>query len=56
MGQLFSLNNVAVALGFHVKTVEVWCRKGAIRAVRLGGRWRVAAEEVERIRREGVSR
>lgn len=54
MGQLFSLNDVAVVLGFHVKTVELWCRKETIRAVKLGGRWRVPAEEVERIRQGGL--
>ncbi len=56
MGQLFSVDDVAMAFGLHAKTVERWCRAGIIRAVRLGSRWRVATEEVERIRREGVAK
>ena len=54
LGELFSCSDVAGALALHAKTVERWCRSGLIRAVRLGVRWRVTAEEVERIRREGV--
>ena len=56
MGQLFSVQQVAMAIGMNVKTVERWCRRGVLRAVRFGDRWRVTDEELERIRREGLPR
>lgn len=54
MGKLFSVHETASLLGLHAKTVERWCRQGEIAAVRLGTRWRVSAQELERIAREGV--
>lgn len=56
MGKLFSVHETASLLGLHAKTVERWCRQGEIAAVRLGTRWRVSAQELERIAREGVPR
>jgi excisionase family DNA binding protein len=56
MDKLFSLQEVSVILGFHLRTVQQWCAAGRLPAVRLGSRWRVPAEEIERIRREGLPR
>lgn len=54
MDKLFSVEEVSIILGLHAQTVQRWCAARKLQAVRLGLRWRVPAEEIERIRREGV--
>lgn len=56
MDKLFSIAEAAGILGVCTKSVRVWCGQGRIVGVRLGARWRVAAEELERVRKEGVRR
>jgi excisionase family DNA binding protein len=56
LDKLFSVGEVAFMLGLHVQTVQRWCAAHRLQAVRLGLRWRVPAEEIERIRREGLPR
>jgi excisionase family DNA binding protein len=43
----------AAALGVSIPTVKRWVRRGALRGVRVGGRWLVSQESVDQAR--GVS-
>jgi excisionase family DNA binding protein len=44
-----SPEEAAEALGVHVKTVRRACRRGELRAARLGSVWRIRAEDVRRL-------
>lgn len=51
--QLFDLRQAGEALGLSKNAVWRYIRLGKIKGVRLGGAWRVGAEELRRIQREG---
>lgn len=53
---LVTVNDVAEALSVSPKCVRNWARDGRIRAVRLGRQWRVPADEIWRLQREGLVR
>ncbi len=44
---MYSLDQVAVRLGLHVRTVRAYVRTGRLRAIRIGKQYRVAREELE---------
>jgi len=46
--------DIANMLDVHLFTVQRWLAAGKIRGIKAGRVWRIAPEEVERIRREGV--
>jgi excisionase family DNA binding protein len=51
----YSTGKAAQELGASQDTVRALCNSGAIRAVPTNGRqWRIAAREVERLKREGL--
>jgi hypothetical protein len=57
----YSVKGAAAALGRAPYTVGEWCRLGQCHAYKLRGwkagrhdRWRISAEEVDRIRAEGL--
>ena len=45
--ELFSVEQVAVKLGLHVRTVRNYVRDGRLKAVRIGKQYRIAAEDLE---------
>lgn len=48
-------SQAAGRLGVSVGSVRAWVRQGRMRgAVHLGGRWRIPAETVERVRTHGL--
>ncbi len=47
----YTVREVAEAFGLHPDTVAAAIRRGELRATRLGRRWLVPREEVERIER-----
>jgi excisionase family DNA binding protein len=58
---MYSLNQVAMRLGLHVRTVRAYVRTGRLRAIRIGKQYRVAREELEALvgasnSREAVAR
>lgn len=44
----------AELLGRSNKTVRTWIKSGMLRAVKLGRDWDISAEEVERIKTNGI--
>jgi excisionase family DNA binding protein len=58
---MYSLDQVAMRLGLHVRTVRAYVRTGRLRAIRIGKQYRVAREELEALvgasnSREAVAR
>jgi Helix-turn-helix domain len=58
--ELLGLRDAARALGLSRERLTEYIRKGAVRAVRVGGRGgqprlRVSVEEIDRIKREGLA-
>jgi len=45
----------ALLLNRSTKTVRTWIKSGILRATKLGRDWEVSEEEVERVKREGLS-
>jgi excisionase family DNA binding protein len=43
---MFSIEQVAVRLGLHVKTVRNYVREGRLKAVRIGKQYRIAAADL----------
>jgi len=52
--RFWKLSEVASLLGVVQMTVYRWIWAGKVKAIKVGRSWRVAPEEVERIRRDGV--
>lgn len=53
---LLNLSQAGRRLGKSRWTVRAWIDSGYLRAVRIGNRHYVSADEVERLRREGEQR
>lgn len=49
------LREVSEVLGLHYNTVLKYVSLGLIRAIKIGKAYRVSEEEIERIKREGIS-
>lgn len=47
---MYSLKEVAEILKIHYVTVFRFVQQGKIKAVKVGGQWRVTEEELERIK------
>ncbi|GAB2720761.1 helix-turn-helix domain-containing protein [Kitasatospora kifunensis] len=45
--QMYSVDQVAVLLGLHVRTVRAYIRDGRLKAVRIGKQYRIAAQDLE---------
>lgn len=57
--RMCTVAEAAERLQLHPQTVRDWLRQGKLQGVRLGGTkagWRVPADEVRRIEREGCVR
>ncbi|WP_327065822.1 helix-turn-helix domain-containing protein [Kitasatospora sp. NBC_01250] len=44
--QMYSVDQVAVLLGLHVRTVRAYIRDGRLKAVRIGKQYRIAAQDL----------
>jgi excisionase family DNA binding protein len=51
--KLLKVREVAHELGRSYVTVISYIRKGHIRAIKVGGQWRIKQEELERFKSEG---
>lgn len=52
MEKHYSPKDLAAALGVAKKTVERWCRTGAVKAFKdPGGKWRISATSVQDLQR-----
>jgi len=51
---MLSIKDVADALNINPMTVFRYIQKGRIKAVKVGRDWRISAEELERIKKEGM--
>jgi len=51
---VLSVNDIANYLKIHINTVFRYIKQGKIKAIKIGGIWRVSEEEFERIKKEGV--
>jgi excisionase family DNA binding protein len=45
--RIYSLEQVALQLGLHVRTIRGYVRSGRLKAVRIGKQYRVAREDLE---------
>jgi len=52
----YSLTDVEAALGVTHRTLQTWVTEGHVKAVKIGGRWRVPETELRRILTEGTGR
>jgi excisionase family DNA binding protein len=46
MQEFLTPEEVAIRLGVHPKNVRVWCRTGKLKCTRVGGRWKIAPEDL----------
>ena len=51
---MLTIKETAAALNLSYRTVFNYIKKGDIKAVRIGRKWLVKEEEVERLRNEGM--
>ena len=51
---LYTTKEVAEILKYKEETIRVKIRKGNIKAVKIGGEYRIAEEELERLKRGDV--
>jgi len=51
MASSYTPKEVATELGINRKTAYRWIKQGLMGAVKLGGRYRVSPQEVDRLRR-----
>ena len=50
----FSVHETAAALGLSASSVWKWISLGQLRAVRIGGRTVIPADEIQRILQSGI--
>lgn len=48
-----TIHEVAVRLDLHYQTVINFIRSGKLKAIKVGGQWRVTSEELLRFRTQG---
>ncbi|MDR1741321.1 MAG: helix-turn-helix domain-containing protein [Synergistaceae bacterium] len=48
MGDLFTVEGIAGALGITVRAVQIYLKRGQLRGVKIGGEWRVSADNLRR--------
>lgn len=48
------VEEVASIFNVHFRTVYLWIRQKRIKAIRIGKRYYIPNEEVERIKKEGI--
>ncbi len=46
--ELLTVKDVAKRLGIHAQTVKVYIRSGQLRAISLGGHYRIALSDLQR--------
>ena len=51
---MLSIKEVALELNLNPMTVFRYIQKGKINAVKVGRDWRIAPDELERIKKEGI--
>ena len=49
----YSPEEIAKQFNLQAQTVRLWIRQGRLKAVKLGGLWRVSEEELERFIKAG---
>ena len=50
----FSVNEAAAALGLSASSIWKWISLGQLRAIRVGGRTLITAEELDRVLETGI--
>lgn len=46
--QFYTTSEVASKLKVHVETVKRWLRNGDMEGIRIGGRWRISEDAVQK--------
>jgi len=46
--QFYTASDVASKLKVHVETVKRWLRNGDLEGIRIGGRWRISEDAVQK--------
>lgn len=54
MNKLYTVEEVAKYLNLKEMTIYNWLRLKRISGLKLGGRWRIKQEELDRILKEGL--
>ena len=49
MKEIYNVEEVAEFLAVHKETVKKFIREGRIKGVKLGTRWRITEDEIQRI-------
>jgi len=52
--RIYTLAEVEAALGIGHRTLQLYVSTGCIKGVKIGGRWKISHDELQRILREGV--
>jgi len=52
---MMTLRQVAAEVMVSMPTIYRWLKSGKLKAVKMGKVWRVGEDEVERLKKEGVS-
>jgi excisionase family DNA binding protein len=52
MEQWYTLKEIAEKFKVTVQTIRNWIRQGKIRAIKLGGNWRISQSEVDNFTEE----
>lgn len=55
MTELYTNKELTEIFKVSPSALRDWRKAGQLRGVKLGGEWRYTAEEVERIKREGIT-
>ena len=50
-----NMQEAAERLGKHPNTIQRWIKSGQINCVKIGRDWEITQEEIDRIKREGLS-
>jgi excisionase family DNA binding protein len=50
----FSVNEAAAAIGLSASSIWKWISLGQLRAIRVGGRTLITAEELDRVLKTGI--
>lgn len=52
---MLSITNLAHELSISEKTIRRWIAAGSLKAVKLGGLWRISDDEFQKITKIGIS-
>jgi len=52
--RVYSLTEIEKRLGISHRTLQYYVKEGHIKGVKIGGRWKVTHEELQRVLREGT--